>query len=160
MKKAKLLKDGLDGFNGYAALYKLSPPLKWSDYDKKKHSAEYVVVSAAVVMFSGPETYIFKADKKGKHEGLKFRFRPPGDSVHIAFRRIIDRDCKGDLKAELKAADEEADFIADTLVKHLVSWEGRAAVDKAGVLALPRTVRQKLFDQVLGYTDSEGAEKN
>ena len=56
MKTAKHIKD-LEGFTGRAALYELSEPL-----DGHKH----VVVSAAVAMFSGPETYIFPADDTGK----------------------------------------------------------------------------------------------
>lgn len=37
--------------------YRVNPPLEGN---------EYVVVSAVVAMFSGPETYIFPADKNGK----------------------------------------------------------------------------------------------
>ena len=58
----------LDGFVGDARLYKLDPPLQeesWDD-DDAPEEWEYVVVSAAVAMFSGPETYIFGADKSGK----------------------------------------------------------------------------------------------
>lgn len=52
-------------------LYKLSPPLRYSkyDYDLEKdvdHFAEYVMVSAVVAMFSGPETYIFPANEQGE----------------------------------------------------------------------------------------------
>jgi len=52
-------------------LYKLDPPIKVKDYaediggmEVKEH--EYVVVSAADAMFTGPETYIFAADSEGK----------------------------------------------------------------------------------------------
>ncbi len=66
-KTAKLLKDNLPDFTGHAALYKLSPPLVEKDWDEKvKGKHAFVVVSATNAMFSGPETYIFPADKKGK----------------------------------------------------------------------------------------------
>lgn len=44
-------------FCGEARLFKMEPPLE-------KH--KYVVVSAVVAEFSGPETYIFPANKKGE----------------------------------------------------------------------------------------------
>lgn len=66
MKKATYIKT-LDGFNGVAKLYKLDPPLMLTDWDDNpKGDAEYVVVSAANVPYSGPETYIFQADKDGE----------------------------------------------------------------------------------------------
>ena len=61
MKRATKVKD-LPEFNGRAALYKVEPPMA---YGKKKKTS-YVAVSAVVAMFSGPETYIFPADKKGE----------------------------------------------------------------------------------------------
>ena len=66
MKKAVLIKDKLDGFNGHASLYKLDPPLESISYiDDTKSYHKYVIVSAANVMFSGPETYIFPATETG-----------------------------------------------------------------------------------------------
>jgi len=56
MMEAKLLKHDLAGFQGSANLYQVDPPLD---------GHEYVVVSAAMVPFSGPETYIFPASKEG-----------------------------------------------------------------------------------------------
>lgn len=50
----------LNGWRGEAALYHLSPPLD-------EH--EFVVVSAALVPYSGPETYIFPADDAGEVAG-------------------------------------------------------------------------------------------
>lgn len=47
----------LNGFRGDARVYHLSEPLD---------GAEYVVVSAVVVPYSGPETYIFPADENGE----------------------------------------------------------------------------------------------
>jgi hypothetical protein len=68
MNTATKIKD-LDGFTGEAALFQLSPPLKrtdgWGD-EAKEIDTEYVVVSATVAMYSGPETYIFPADADGK----------------------------------------------------------------------------------------------
>ena len=59
---ATLIKNDLENWNGHAALYQLNPPLE--DYDGNKH--KYVVVSAAIAPFSGPETYIFGANNKGE----------------------------------------------------------------------------------------------
>ena len=64
--QATLIKK-LDGFNGDARLYKVEPQitqLDWDNNEVAKH--DYVVVSAADVMFSGPETYIFPADEHGE----------------------------------------------------------------------------------------------
>ena len=47
----------LEGFTGDARLYRLNP----SFYGHK-----FVVVSATVAPFSGPETYIFPADENGE----------------------------------------------------------------------------------------------
>lgn len=47
----------LGGFANDARLYRMEPPLE---------GHEYVVVSAADVMFTGPETYIFPASKDGR----------------------------------------------------------------------------------------------
>lgn len=63
--KAELVKN-LDGWTGDARLYRLTPPLVEKDWDGNKVGEhEFVVVSATVAMFSGPETYIFAADKEG-----------------------------------------------------------------------------------------------
>ena len=42
--------------------YQVSPPV----VDEDGNSHDYVIVSAVVAMFSGPETYIFPADESGK----------------------------------------------------------------------------------------------
>jgi hypothetical protein len=55
-KTARLVKV-MDGYRGDARLYKLSPPLK---------GARHVIVSAVNAMYSGDETYIFKADAEGQ----------------------------------------------------------------------------------------------
>ena len=65
----KLVKDNLDGFQGHAALYEIDKPVGYDfDYEKDKNTkkTKYVVVSAADPMFSGPETYIFPANKEGE----------------------------------------------------------------------------------------------
>jgi hypothetical protein len=49
------------------AIFKLDPPMineNWDGSIVEEH--EYVLVSAANVMFSGPETYIFPANKEGE----------------------------------------------------------------------------------------------
>lgn len=53
----------LTGFYGDARLFRLDPPLR-DDYREAEY--EYVVVSAVVAPYSGPETYIFGADYKGE----------------------------------------------------------------------------------------------
>jgi hypothetical protein len=63
---AKFVKK-LDGWQGDARLYRLVPPVPivtWND--EPNGAAEYVAVSANVVMFSGAETYIFHADPDGE----------------------------------------------------------------------------------------------
>lgn len=56
-KTAVLVKSGLNGFTGFASLYKLSPPLDGNDF---------VIVSATDAMFSGPETYLFPGNEQGE----------------------------------------------------------------------------------------------
>jgi hypothetical protein len=55
---------------GDGRVYRLDPPIeceRWGDDDEKEPaSSEYVWVSAANVMFTGPETYIFACDAEGK----------------------------------------------------------------------------------------------
>ena len=47
-------------------LYRLDPPINGNDWDgDAKGPFEYVVVSAVMATFSGPETYIFPADAEG-----------------------------------------------------------------------------------------------
>lgn len=55
----------LEDFTGDARLFRLSPPLRNTDYDDKTSQYEYVVVSATHAPYSGPETYIFPADSEG-----------------------------------------------------------------------------------------------
>jgi len=66
-KTATLVMDNLGKFQGEASLYRLSEPIaeySWDD-EEVPETHEYVIVSAAVAMMSGPETYIFPADKDG-----------------------------------------------------------------------------------------------
>lgn len=67
MKTATLVRE-LEDFSGRAALYKLSDPLpNWRDSDDPEYARyEFVVVSAATVAVSGPETYIFGSNEKGE----------------------------------------------------------------------------------------------
>lgn len=55
-KTASYIRD-IDEWNGEAKLYKLSEPLE---------GYSFVVVSSVVVMFSGPETYVFPSNKNGE----------------------------------------------------------------------------------------------
>lgn len=70
MKTATLIKVP-DGFSGDARLYKLSEPVEYDEHWDEDglqpaRKTNYVIVSAAQVMFSGPETYIFPADEEGE----------------------------------------------------------------------------------------------
>jgi hypothetical protein len=63
MKIAQHIRD--IGFTGHAALYRLSEPLG-NGWDDDGPTYEYVVVSAAVVIFSGAETSIFGSNASGE----------------------------------------------------------------------------------------------
>lgn len=69
MKTAKFLGIVNQGSStGSQKHYHLDPPIvsePWDD-DEDGEEHDYVVVSATNAMFSGPETYIFGADKDGK----------------------------------------------------------------------------------------------
>jgi hypothetical protein len=71
MKKiATFVKHLKEGFQGDARLYRVEPPIEQEHWDFVKEKRviskyDYVVVSAAVVMGDGPETYIFGADEQG-----------------------------------------------------------------------------------------------
>ena len=57
----------LKGFQGDARLYRLDPPLEVTDWaGEDAHTVEWVIVSAIIAFFSGPETYIFEADETGE----------------------------------------------------------------------------------------------
>lgn len=59
--KATLI-ENLAGWRSDARLYRVDPPMTYDDNKK----TNYVVVSAANVHLSGPETYIFPANSKGE----------------------------------------------------------------------------------------------
>jgi hypothetical protein len=74
MGTATLVKR-LTGFMGDAALYRLDPPLghidwRWDDEANESRdvefTSEFVIVSATVVPYSGPETYIFPGSPEGE----------------------------------------------------------------------------------------------
>lgn len=68
MKTAKFIK-GCSDFTGDAKLFALSAPITfdkpWDDKDPPARKTKYVIVSATSAPLSGPETYIFPADKDG-----------------------------------------------------------------------------------------------
>lgn len=64
-KIAQQIKWVEKGLKGTAALFKLTPPITSVSWDDAVETHEYVIVSAVVAMFSGPETYIFPADAEG-----------------------------------------------------------------------------------------------
>lgn len=57
---AEFVRD-IDGFTGTAKLWRVDPPVKFGD-----EKSRYVITSATVAMFSGPETYIFPANEDGE----------------------------------------------------------------------------------------------
>ena len=66
MNKANFVKDMSSEFHGDAELFKIEPAWEFTDWSEETRIIEYIVVSATIVMFSGPETYIFEADSDGK----------------------------------------------------------------------------------------------
>ena len=92
MSTATKLK-AISGMKGVAFLYRCEPPMP--DYDNKAH--EYVVVSAADAMFSGPETYIFPANADGEITDwgeMPGSFR--GSLDHNQALRNVDYEPKGE----------------------------------------------------------------
>jgi hypothetical protein len=59
LNTATLLRSGL--LAGDANLYRVDPPMAYED-----GTTEYVIVSAVVALYSGPETYIFPANESGE----------------------------------------------------------------------------------------------
>lgn len=57
MKTATLLHTGTSETGAEQRFYRLDPPLQ---------GHKYVLVSAVEALFTGPETYIFPADKRGE----------------------------------------------------------------------------------------------
>lgn len=62
----------MSDWRGDAAVYRLSPPINYrgwaevdGEYKEVERSAEFVIVSAAWVPHSGPETYIFRSNSEG-----------------------------------------------------------------------------------------------
>jgi hypothetical protein len=65
MKTATFIKDTRNE-PAKQKLYRFDPPLEEHDWnDKLIGTHEYVIVSAVVAMFTGPETYLFAADAEG-----------------------------------------------------------------------------------------------
>ncbi len=65
-------KNKQDDYSGDARLFRVDPPITYASYEEVdgeyqevKRETEYVIVSAAYVMMSGPETYIFPSDSEG-----------------------------------------------------------------------------------------------
>lgn len=55
-----------DSWTGTAKLWRVSPPVRFSTLEGGTRETEYVITSATVAIFSGPETYIFPADSEGE----------------------------------------------------------------------------------------------
>ena len=64
----KIIKN-LDDWLGDASLYKLSEFIAYNEPfekdDPPAEKTEFIVVSSVTAIFSGPETFIFPADKEG-----------------------------------------------------------------------------------------------
>ncbi len=65
MKKTATFIRFLDKFTGVAKLYRVSPKMAYEDGGEVKKTS-FVVASATVAMFSGPETYLFPSNKDGE----------------------------------------------------------------------------------------------
>jgi len=65
MKTAKFIKDVSEHFRGSANLYELSEAINYDGLVSSKKKTKFVVCSTVNAPFSGYETYIFPADKKG-----------------------------------------------------------------------------------------------
>ena len=69
METATFVKD-LKGWLGIAKLYKLSKSVKfdipYAEDDLPAKETSFVIVSSAVSMVTGPETFVFPADEEGK----------------------------------------------------------------------------------------------
>ena len=70
MKTAQFIKDIEQDGPAKQKLYKVKPPAEydepWDEDDPPASKTSYVVVSAVIADYSGPETYIFPANKKGE----------------------------------------------------------------------------------------------
>lgn len=67
-KTATFVKDVSTDFRGTAHLFRLDPPVTYRNYTidgTVALTSDHVIVSAADVPFSGPETYIFPANTAG-----------------------------------------------------------------------------------------------
>ena len=66
MEATKVRDLSSSGSGARQVLYRLMPALPLFDLDDRQVGlTDYVVVSAAVVPYTGPETYIFPADSEG-----------------------------------------------------------------------------------------------
>lgn len=70
-KTAMFLRDVSENFKGTARLYRVKPKAVWyewpEDSDKRvRRTTRFIVTAATEVPYSGPETYIFPADRSGK----------------------------------------------------------------------------------------------
>lgn len=68
MTRTRELVRDLEGFRGEAKLWRVTPAVKWGNHYQGDAGGEteYIVSSAVVAMFSGPETYLFPADADGE----------------------------------------------------------------------------------------------
>jgi len=67
-KQATLIKEMPHNGISEQKLYQVSPPMRTYYWDEEEtpDEFEFVIVSAAIVPMSGPETYIFGADPDGE----------------------------------------------------------------------------------------------
>lgn len=66
--QVEFIRDLTEGWTGTAKLWRVDPPIKWGHHfeDDEGGESEYVVTSATVALFSGPETYVFPANADGE----------------------------------------------------------------------------------------------
>ncbi|MHA1941933.1 MAG: hypothetical protein ACW97P_09420 [Candidatus Hodarchaeales archaeon] len=85
MKTARFI-ESLDHWKSDARLYELSEPMQYKGLqfkDQEDGQTKFVIVSAVIAPFYGPETYIFPATKDGQainHLKMEGSFR--GDLDH------------------------------------------------------------------------------
>lgn len=68
MKTATFVRDVSDNFNGTAHLFKVNPPIAFSDsWDEETLTTEYIVASSLTAAFDTgrPETFLFPTNEEG-----------------------------------------------------------------------------------------------
>lgn len=94
--RATIIKDVSDDYQGTATLYRVDPPMEYYDgrTDESRARAAFVVASAVVAPYTGPETYIFPTTEDGSpinYQELEGSYRgglEPDEAIRNAGYRI------------------------------------------------------------------------